>query len=211
MQRRLRFPSNLGSANKFSCRHNNQGDEELPFNFISGAQLIPVWGPRLQALHGAFVAAYGRCNTGMQPAIGYPSPESKEEVLRYMNVATNQISQRFDCLAMTLEMPFKDCLTISDPDVGWDPEKSRKLGASVLEALLYVHPMLRDETEFWHQLPPEDAYVEPTDDYETYLPAETTKEDDGPQFKMLKKRFYSDVHEIRKSKPPNGAVAPGNK
>lgn len=185
------------------------GDEELPFNFISGAQDIPAWGPRLEALHGAFVAAYSRSNAAMQAHIGYPPPESKEEVLKYMNVATNQIAQRFNCLAITLEMPFKDCLTVTDPELGWNPAKSRKLGGSVLEALLYVHPILRDETEFWKTLPAEDKYVVTTDDYETNLPAVG---EEG-QFKMLKKRFYSDVHEIRKTRPPGfpgGPAAPAN-
>jgi hypothetical protein len=151
----------------------------------------------LQALHGAFVAAYGRSNSAMQAAIGYPAPESQEQVLKYMNVATNQISQRFNCLAVTLEMPFKDCLSDPDPDQGWNPARSRKLGASVLEALLYVHPFLRDDTEFWTTLPPEDAYVATTDDYQNHTAAGREDEDE-PQFQMLKKRFYSDVHEIRK-------------
>jgi hypothetical protein len=113
-----------------------------------------------------------------------------------MNVATNQIANRFDCLAVTLEMPFKDCLTNPDPERGWNPERSRKLGGSLLEPLLYVHPLLRDETEFWNNLPKEDAYVTTTDDYEVHAPGE-----DEFQFKMLKKRFYSDVHEIHKKKP----------
>ena len=176
----------------------------MPFNFIAGAQHIPAWGPRLEALHGAFVAAYGRANSSMQGVIGYPPPDSPEGVLKYMNVATNQIAQRFNCLAITLEMPFKDCLTVSDPERGWSPARSRKLGGSVLEPLLYVHPILRDETEFWNNLPPEDKYIETTDDYETHLPGE-----DEAQFKMLKKRFYSDVHEIRKTRPvgfPTGAT-----
>lgn len=134
----------------------------------------------------------------MQANVGYPPAESPEDVVKYMNVATNQIAQRFNCLAVTLEMPFKDCLTVSDPEFGWNPARSRKLGASVLEPLLYVHPILRDETEFWKTLPPEDKYIATTDDYETRLPGE---EDDEPQFQMLKKRFYSDVHEIRKGRP----------
>ena len=32
-------------------------DEELPFTFVSGAEGCPSWGPRIQALHGAFVGA----------------------------------------------------------------------------------------------------------------------------------------------------------
>lgn len=169
------------------------GDEELPYNFISGANLIPNWGPRMEALHGAFTAAYSRTNSDMQQAIGYPPPESAKMVAEYMNVATNQVAQRFDCLAVTLEMPFKDCRSNPDPERGWSPARSRKLGASVLEPLMYVHPFLRATEPFWDSLPTEDAYVATTDDY--------LNEPTEDEFVPLKKRFYSDVHEIHKAHP----------
>jgi murein tripeptide amidase MpaA len=86
------------------CFLDIHGDEELPFNFISGAEHVPNWGKRLESLHGAFVASYMRANSDMQQEFGYPAPESPEFVLNYMNVATNQVCHRFDCLAMTLEM-----------------------------------------------------------------------------------------------------------
>lgn len=168
------------------------GDEELPYNFTSACAGIPNWGPRLQSLHGAFTAAYSRVNPDMQKKIGYPPPDDPEQVKKYLNIANNQVGYRFDCLSVTLEMPFKDCRSNPDPEVGWSAARSRKLGASVLEAMMYMQPYLRAEGEFWHALPPEDAYVETTDDYE-----EEDHEDDG-RFKMLKKRFYSDVHEVRK-------------
>jgi len=167
------------------------GDEELPYNFISGAEKTTKWGKRMEALHGAFTAAYQRANPDMQQKIGYPAPESEEKVLGYMNVATNQVSNRFDCLGMTLEMPFKDCMSNPDPEYGWNPARSRKLGASVLDPIEYIHPYLRAEGEFWTILPAEDAYVETTDDYQN-------EQDFTAEFKMLKKRFYSDVHEIHK-------------
>jgi len=173
------------------------GDEELPFNFISGAEKTPKWGKRMESLHGAFVAAYQRANSDMQQRIGYPAPESPEDALQYMNVATNQIATRFDCLSMTLEMPFKDCLSNSDPERGWSPDRSCKLGASVLSPLEYIHPYLRVEGEFWTQLPPEDAYVPTTDDYE----AELRASDEGGFVPLSKtKRFYSDVHACHPSK-----------
>jgi murein tripeptide amidase MpaA len=171
------------------------GDEELPYNFLSGAEHGPNWGPRLQALHGLFAAGYARTNSDMQRAIGYPPADDPNQVLNYMNVATNQVCNRFNCLAITLEMPFKDCLSSPDPERGWTPARSRKLGASVLEALLYVQPYLRASNEFWHDLSEEDAYVAPNDDYQTLDDAAMAR-DDG--FKMLKKRYYSDVHEIHK-------------
>lgn len=49
------------------------GDEELPYNFISGANLIPNWSDRLEWLHGAFTAHYSRTNNDMQQKIGYVS------------------------------------------------------------------------------------------------------------------------------------------
>lgn len=168
------------------------GDEELPFNFISGAEMVPNWDKRMESLHGAFVAAYSRSNSDMQPRIGYPPADSREAALDYMNVATNQVANRFNCLGMTLEMPFKDCLSNSDPERGWSAARSRKLGASVLDPIEYVQPYLRAEGEFWTQLPPEDAYIAPTDDYQAEMKNTTG-------FIRLSRRFYSDVHEVRKS------------
>ena len=53
-------------------------------------------------------------------------------------LATNWIAQQFGCLAFTIEMPFKDNAGLPDPTVGWNGERSKKLGASVLQPLLAV-------------------------------------------------------------------------
>lgn len=54
------------------------GDEALPFTFLAGSEGLPVWGRRLEALHGAFVGAYTRANPDMQPTFGYEaSPHAK--------------------------------------------------------------------------------------------------------------------------------------
>jgi murein tripeptide amidase MpaA len=138
------------------------GDEELPFNFLAGGEGCPNWGPRLQNLQGAFLSSYTRANSDMQQNVGYdPEPAGQAR----LNTCSNQIATRFDCLAVTLEMPFKDCLSNPDPERGWSPARARMLGASVLDALVYVHPFLRDETKFWNNLPEEDAYVEPSHKY----------------------------------------------
>lgn len=145
----------------------------------------------MESLHGAFTAAYVRANPDMQKKYGYPPPDSREEVLEYMNVATNQVANRFNCLGLTLEMPFKNCLTNSDPEHGWTPKRSRDLGGSVLAPLEYIHPYLRAEGDFWTQLPVGDAYVKTTDDFHEELKATS-------DFVPLTRRFYSDVHEVRK-------------
>jgi murein tripeptide amidase MpaA len=158
------------------------GDEELPFVFFSGAEKTPVWGERIKHLHGYFIASFQRANSDVQKEIGYPPPESEEDALKYMNVATNQVSCRFNCLGLTLEMPYKDCQTNPDPDNGFNPIRAKTLGTNLVEALHDVHPYLRAEGDFWTDFSEEDEYVVPTDDFK----------EDG--FIMLKhKRFYSDV------------------
>jgi murein tripeptide amidase MpaA len=148
------------------CFLDVHGDEELPFNFLVGAEKSKNWGPRLEALHGAFVGAYIRANNDMQREVGYEPPEDESQA--QPNEATNAVANRYDCLSVTLEMPFKDCLTNPDPRKGWSPNRSRMLGASVIEALMYVHPYLRTEQEFWHSLPEDDRYVTPTSEYRKY-------------------------------------------
>lgn len=135
------------------------GDEALPFNFLAGSQGMPNWGKRLESLHGAFLAAYERANPDMQKEVSYDPDEPNEGM---KNICSNQIALRFDCLSATLEMPFKE---VWGRERGWGPDRARKLGASVLDALCYVSPYLRNEGNFWEQLPEEDAYVNPSSKY----------------------------------------------
>jgi len=157
------------------------GDEELPYVFLSGAEKTPKWGERMEHLHGYFVSCYQRSNSDVQKEIGYPPPESEEKAVAYMNVGTNQVSNRFDCLGLTLEMPYKDCATNPDPDNGFSPARAKTLGKSLLEALDDMSPFLRADGQFWTAFSDDDKYVGPTDNYK----------EEG--FVMLKKRFYSDV------------------
>ena len=36
-------------------------------------------------------------------------------------MSTNQLAERFGCVAMTLEMPFKDNDDLPDAEFGWSP------------------------------------------------------------------------------------------
>lgn len=58
-------------------------------------------------------------------------------------VATNWVAQAFDCLAFTIEMPFKDNADLPDPVTGWSAARARSLGASVLQPVLAVVGRLR--------------------------------------------------------------------
>jgi len=55
-----------------------------------------------------------------------------------MTLASNAIAQRFGCLSLTIEMPFKDNADYPDMHYGWSSERSKILGASVLNPVLKV-------------------------------------------------------------------------
>ncbi len=116
------------------------GDEALPHNFIAGAEGIPGWSPRLAALQERFLAAYVDACPDFQTAQGYPvdAPGAAD-----MSMCTNQVAQRFDCLAMTLEMPFKDNADAPDPVEGWSPARCQGLGRAALFPLVQVLASLR--------------------------------------------------------------------
>lgn len=116
------------------------GDEELPYNFISGAEGIPGWTERMASNQSTFCTAYVRANPDFQTTFGYPVDAPGEG---NMSMCTNQVAQRYDCLAMTLEMPFKDNADAPDPVYGWSPARSARLGASVLDAVAAVLGSLR--------------------------------------------------------------------
>ncbi|MEL7108463.1 MAG: M14-type cytosolic carboxypeptidase [Pseudomonadota bacterium] len=117
------------------------GDEALPYNFIAGAEGIPGWSDRLAGLQNQFKTAYVESSDkAFQTEVGYPvTPPDKAN----MSICTNALAARFDCLAMTLEMPFKDDANHPDPAQGWSPMRSKRLGASVLAPFLAVIPTLR--------------------------------------------------------------------
>ena len=116
------------------------GDEGLPYNFVAGTEGNPGYTPRLQALENIFKASWQATCPDFQTTRGYgvtPAGTANQ------TLATNWVGQNFDCLAFTIEMPFKDNADLPDARVGWNGERSRKLGASVLLPILAVVGQLR--------------------------------------------------------------------
>ena len=117
------------------------GDEGLPYNFVAGTEDIPGYSPRIAALEEAFKASWLAASPDFQTTHGYPRGKHGEA---NMTLATNWTGQQFDCLAFTIEMPFKDNANLPDPLVGWNGERSKRLGGNVLQAVLAVVGLLRD-------------------------------------------------------------------
>jgi len=109
------------------------GDEALPYNFVVGSEGTPGYSPRVAALEDAFKTTWAASCPDFQDRVNYGKTAAGQA---NMTLATNWIAQQFGCLALTIEMPFKDNADLPDPLVGWSGERSKKLGASVLQPLL---------------------------------------------------------------------------
>jgi murein tripeptide amidase MpaA len=116
------------------------GDETIPYNFVIGSDGIEGFTPRIQHLQEVFKAAWLAASPDFQTRHGYgPAHGTRANP----TLATNWIAQHFDCLAFTLEMPFKDNADLPDAASGWSGERSKKLGASVLQPMWAVARSLR--------------------------------------------------------------------
>ncbi|WP_371395436.1 M14-type cytosolic carboxypeptidase [Fretibacter rubidus] len=111
------------------------GDEALPYNFIAGAEGIPGYTDKQARDLAAFMNAYEMISPDFQTMHGYPLSKPGTG---NMTFCTNWTAKAYDCLSMTLEMPFKDNADLPDEDYGWSPERAARLGAASLDAMLAV-------------------------------------------------------------------------
>jgi len=117
------------------------GDEALPYNFIAGTEGIPDWTDRLANLQSTFKDSYVHSTNGeFQTQHGYPVNKPGNANL---TICSNALAQRFDALAMTLEMPFKDNADKPDSEFGWSPARAMQLGRDAIEPILAVVSDLR--------------------------------------------------------------------
>ena len=116
------------------------GDESLPHNFIAGFEGIPSLTQRQLTLLNDYTAILDRTSADFQRRIGYPVGKPGTANL---SMSTNALAERFGCVSMTLEMPFKDADDLPDPVAGWSPERSKALGRDCLAALAEIVDRLR--------------------------------------------------------------------
>ena len=121
------------------------GDEELPHIFLAGEFGVPNWSDRLAELYRLFVTAQLKADPAFQLEHGYGNDAAGAANLAICAAA---ITHRFDCLATTLEMPYKDSYELQESVHGWSPARCEKLGWSMLEAVRDVLPYLRAELPF---------------------------------------------------------------
>jgi murein tripeptide amidase MpaA len=108
------------------------GDESLPYCFIAGTEGLIDWSEADQASLDFYRNTLAALNPDFQTEHGYP-PKPRGEA--NLTMSTGQIASIYHCLAMTLEMPFKDTTATPDPQFGWSPLRCKALAHSCLEAL----------------------------------------------------------------------------
>ena len=109
------------------------GDEALPYVFVAGSEMLESFDARQKVQQQRFVDCFVQASPDFQTQHGYASGKYREEVLK---LASKYIAHHFQCVSLTLELPFKDNALMPDARVGWNGERSAKLGAAVLQPIL---------------------------------------------------------------------------
>jgi len=115
------------------------GDEAIPANFLAGFEGIPSITERQTRLFGLFSDTLEQLSPDFQTRQGYEIPKPGEA---NMSMSTTQLAERYGCVSMTLEMPFKDNFDLPDPVYGWSPERSKHLARACLDSLHAILPDL---------------------------------------------------------------------
>lgn len=116
------------------------GDEAIPYLFAFGAEGVPSYSDRLTWLEEQFTSALTAVDGDFQRERGYERERPGGADLR---LASNYVAERFNCLSLGLEMPFKDNANRPDEAAGWSPDRSRHFGRSLVEAVLACVDALR--------------------------------------------------------------------
>jgi len=109
------------------------GDENLPYVFVAGSEMLEGFTPQQASEQQLFIDHFKNASPDFQTAHGYEASRYKEELLQ---LASKYVGHTFKCPSLTLEMPFKDNADLPDAKVGWNGARSSKLGAAILQAML---------------------------------------------------------------------------
>jgi murein tripeptide amidase MpaA len=116
------------------------GDEEIPYVFTAACEGNPGYTDKQKALEADFRTRLCSLTPDFQTRYGYPKSAPGRA---NMNLACNSVGERYQCLALTLEMPFKDNDDAPDVVTGWSGKRSMQLARDVLTTLGQMVSVLR--------------------------------------------------------------------
>lgn len=108
------------------------GDETLPYVFTFGCRDNKSFSAKQDKLETKFETIYPLINPDYQTKFGYPNNHFSVES---PTTATKWVGNKFNCLAYTLEMPFKDNSNLPNLELGWNGKRSYLLGIDMLTAI----------------------------------------------------------------------------
>ncbi len=109
------------------------GDEALPYVFVAGSEMLDGFSDKQKVEQQAFVDSFVAASPDFQTEVGYEASKYNEDVLK---LASKFMGNHFKCVSLTLELPFKDNDNLPDTEVGWDGQRSMKLGEAMLQPIL---------------------------------------------------------------------------
>ncbi len=116
------------------------GDEAIANNFLDSAKGIPSWDDRHEKLFNRYSARLLDISNDFQTKEGYPAAAPGKANL---DIANSYVGETWNCLSMTLEMPFKDANVNPDPVYGWSPARCRHFAREHLEVMAEIADMVR--------------------------------------------------------------------
>jgi len=116
------------------------GDEEIPYVFTAACEGNPGYTDKQKELEADFRARLSGMTPDFQTRYGYPKAAPGQA---NMDLACNSVGERYKCLALTLEMPFKDNDDAPDALTGWSGKRSMQLAHDVLTTLGQMVSVLR--------------------------------------------------------------------
>ena len=109
------------------------GDEAIPVAFLAGFEGIPSWSEEQGENFYSYQRILDRRTPDFQTEQGYVKSAPGKANL---TISTNQVAERFQATAMTLELPYKDNPANPEPEQGWSPERCKMLARDCLASLL---------------------------------------------------------------------------
>lgn len=110
------------------------GDEDIPFAFIAGSEGNPSYNNTLAIQDKIFRDEFAKVTADFCIENGY---DPDLPMAADLSIACNQVSENFNCLSLTIEMPFTDNKFQPDTRYGWSPQRSIALGKAVLSPVLH--------------------------------------------------------------------------
>jgi murein tripeptide amidase MpaA len=117
------------------------GDEAIPYLFTDGCDDNPSFSSKQDKLSKRFIQEMIFWCKEYQTAYGYEKGHFTSETA---TLATSWVGNHFDCLAFTIEMPFKDTANLPDKRFGWNGKRSYLLGEKVLSAICQTIPYFEE-------------------------------------------------------------------